>query len=481
MTGRASPRRVPRLRLGIVVSIGAILALAMCLPAFAGTISRVTVTPAPSAGPQQLAISVMAADGEPLEPKAFALANPPRLVFDLPGACLADNVPASLPTTVPGIKQVRLGQFSAEPPVARVVVDLADDAIPRYEMRPGDKAGETLIVFGSAGPRALPTPVVRREGDCVLLRLAGVAALTRSVGLLDKPYRIYVDLKNATTRWYEAESREAPLAAIRMGPQEPKDGQPVARIVLELREKQAHSMFADGTDLVIAVGPQPWALPLPAYAPGGRLKGKVIVVDPGHGGNDIGAPATFGSPPGEPYEKDITLDIGRRLTALLKAEGASVTMTRSDDTFVPLQDRAAVANKLKADAFISIHCNSCELPDTLSGTMVFYDHPHSAEFAALVQGELTASLGTADKGVRNANFAVIRRTSGPGILVETAFINHQDDRARLQHPNFQERTARAITQGLIDYLRTTGVHAATLDQPRRSGVHAATPKKELSE
>jgi N-acetylmuramoyl-L-alanine amidase len=128
-------------------------------------------------------------------------------------------------------------------------------------------------------------------------------------------------------------------------------------------------------------------------------------------------------------------------------------MTRSDDTFIPLQERAAIANRLKADAFISIHCNSCEAPDTLCGTSVYYDHPHSERFAELVQGELIASLGTADKGVRNANFAVIRRTKGPGVLVETAFINHQDDRAGLQHPKFRERTARAIVQGLVEYLK----------------------------
>jgi N-acetylmuramoyl-L-alanine amidase len=176
-------------------------------------------------------------------------------------------------------------------------------------------------------------------------------------------------------------------------------------------------------------------------------------VDPGHGGKDIGAPASFGSRPGEPYEKNINLDIAQRLAALLKAEGASVTMTREDDTYVALQERAATANRLEADALVSIHCNSCETPNSLSGTSVYYDHPHSARFAALVQGELIAALGTVDKGVRNANFAVIRRTKGPGILVETAFINNDDDRERLQHPNFRERTARAIVQGLVEYLK----------------------------
>jgi N-acetylmuramoyl-L-alanine amidase len=338
--------------------------------------------------------------------------------------------------------------------VARLVFDLSDEANPRYEVRGGDKPGETLIVLGAAEPRALPTPMVRREGDCLLLRVAGAGELKRSVGVLNSPHRVYADLEGATTQWYEAQSAAAPLAAIRMGQQEPKDGRPVARIVLELRQKQAHAVFADSGDLVIAVGPHSWALPLPKYAAAGRLKGRTLVVDPGHGGDDIGAPAGSGSPPSEPYEKNVTLTIARRLAALLKAEGASVTMTREDDTFVSLPERAAIANRLKADALVSIHCNSCERPNTLCGTSVYYDHPHSAQFAALVQSELIAALGTADKGVRNANFAVIRRTTGPGVLVETAFINHDEDRQRLLDPNSQERTARAITQGLIEYLET---------------------------
>jgi N-acetylmuramoyl-L-alanine amidase len=139
-------------------------------------------------------------------------------------------------------------------------------------------------------------------------------------------------------------------------------------------------------------------------------------------------------------------------------------MTREDDTFVALQERAAIANKLNADALVSIHCNSCETPNALCGTSVYYDHPHSAQLAALVQSELVAALGTADKGVRNANFAVIRRTTGPGVLVETAFINHDEDRQRLLNPNAQERAARAMLQGLIEYLG-----------------NVAAPKKEAAE
>jgi N-acetylmuramoyl-L-alanine amidase len=449
MSGRALLSRAPLSRRRIVVTISAVLALAASLPAWSGTVSRVTVTP----GAQHLTVSLLA-DGGPLEVKGFTLTNPPRLVFDLPGARLGPDLPDSVPLSFRGAKLLRLGQFSTQPDVARIVVDLTgeNDEL-RWETTRGTQPGETILVLGKAGPVALGRPLVKQEADSVLVRLAGAGGLKRSVGVLDEPYRIYTDLANAAAEWYKTDCDQAPLSAIRMGQQEPKDGEPVARLVVELRRKQAYCVFADGADLVIAVGPQPWALPLPAYVGSGSLKGKTIVVDPGHGGKDIGAPASFGSRPGEPYEKNINLDIAQRLAALLKAEGASVTMTREDDTYVALQERAATANRLEADALVSIHCNSCETPNSLSGTSVYYDHPHSARFAALVQGELIAALGTVDKGVRNANFAVIRRTKGPGILVETAFINNDDDRERLQHPNFRERTARAIVQGLVEYLK----------------------------
>ncbi len=461
---------------GRFVLMGGMIALAFCAPAFAGTITRITV-----AGKQhQAAITVITSGGESLQVKGFTLTNPPRIVFDLPAA-LAKGAPAivgqeqAFALRGGPIKQVRLGQFSTAPDIARIVVDLSVDSKQsdlKWEAKKGPHPGETVLVVRWGGAVTLAQPIVKREADCVLVRVQGAGALKREVGALDKPYRIYVDIEGAAAKRCDAGFEQAPLHAVRLGPQPEQDGQSVARVVVELTKKQAYNVFAEGPDLVIAVGPHEWGLPLPAYAATGRLKGKTVVVDAGHGGNDIGAPAAFGAPPGEPYEKGITLDIAQRLTKVLKAEGASVTMTRSDDTFVPLQERAAVANKLKADAFISIHCNSCEDPNTLCGTSVYYDHPHSERFAELVQGDLIAALATVDKGVRNANFAVIRRTTGPGILVETAFINHQDDRALLVNANAQERMARAIVQGLAEYLRRSDPPAC----PERSRRVATSSK-----
>ncbi len=407
-------------------------------------------------GDHETLVAVCTSEQQPLGIKSFVLAEPPRLVFDLLGAELGPELPDSLPIAAPAFEQIRLGQFSSDPPIARVVAELAGEVpTPAYAVAAGSEPGETLIVLPNAEPVVLDPPTIETVEGAVLVRIAGAGHLRHSVGALAEPPRVYADLTDAVI---EEGCRQAydegSVREIRLGQQPAESTHPVARVVVELHEEgQAHTMFREGRDLVLALASEAWALPLPAYSGAERLKGKRIVLDPGHGGDDIGAPATFGRRDTSkgPYEKDIVMDLAQRLARLLKAEEAAVTLTRDDDSDPSLEARAAVANRRKAHALISLHCNSCDRPNTLHGTSVYYDHQHSAKFAALVQEELIAALGTEDKGVRNANFAVIRRAKVPGVLVETAFINHAGDRARLAHPNFRERAARAVMRGLIRF------------------------------
>ena len=430
----------------------AVLFTAICYgPAVAATATRVEVRPDTS----KLVIAIVSAGPQAPDFESLMLKDPPRLVFDVPDATLTPDQPVVIPASAGDIRQIRVAQF--QPDMLRIVVDLGGEDIPQWEKMRGKAANETCISFRIHRlPLTLERPSVKMLDDGAAVRIPGAGALPRRVGTLSNPPRVYVDISGALLA--EAFSRqtfdEGPVREIRTAPQGTASD-PIARVVVELTAKLGHSVYCDGSDLVIAVGGRQWALPPGQYRPSGRLKGKCIVVDPGHGGHDVGAPAKSGSPPEGPFEKDIVLDIGARLARLAESEGASVTMTRSDDTFIKLPDRAAVANKPRADTFVSIHCNSCATPDTLCGTSVYYDHPNSIELAKLVQEEMISACATEDKGIRNANFAVIRRTLGPGILVETAFINNQDDREKLTNPNFRERTARAILQGVIRFLSQT--------------------------
>jgi N-acetylmuramoyl-L-alanine amidase len=417
-------------------------------------IQRVEARP----GGQEVTVVIAAPGGEPLAFRCFTLDAPPRLVIDLPDVRLDAEHPKCLPVGAAGVSQIRLGQFQIDPDIVRLVCDLCEgEQAPRWRKAPGEQPEETLIVLSHGGPPELQLPGIESAGDIVLLRFAAVGELPRQVGELGDPPRVYVDVAGATAEETLAKDfPEGPIRQIRMSQQPSPPDCPVSRAVVELREAQPYTLHSDGSDLVIAIGPRSWALPMSDYQPQERLKGKRIVVDPGHGGPDIGAPATYGPPHQPPFEKDLNLDIGLRLAKLLESEGAHVTLTREDDTYITLAERAATANRLRADAFISIHCNSCRVPGSLHGTSVYYDHAHSLVLADLVQRELVASLDTEDKGVRNANFAVIRRTQVPGILVETAFINHEGDRERLEQPNFRERAARAIVRGLCRFFEESG-------------------------
>ncbi|MBN1459444.1 MAG: N-acetylmuramoyl-L-alanine amidase [Armatimonadetes bacterium] len=450
MSGSEASRRGQLPRRGVSVFVGLCVAMCLTTPAWAtATITHIDVRPEA----HQTVIAFSTDQEGAAEIKGFTLSEPPRLVFDLPGAELDPELPAVVELNTASIARIRFGQFSAEPFIARAVVDLSEDAPElAWEVVEGED-GTTLVVLPEVGLPVIGFPAVEQEEGTLLVRMPGAGKLEHSLGEVEDPPRLYIDLRNAVVKEHsERQYQQGALQRLRLGQQPPCGETAVARLVLELTEPQAHSDFAEGDDLIIALGARAWALPLGEYQPADRLKGRTIVVDPGHGGEDIGAPAIFGPPPRGPYEKDIVLDIAHRLAALLRAEGADVRMTRTDDTYVSLRERAALANRVKADALISIHCNSCDTPNTLHGTSVYYDHQHSEGFAQMVQQELMASLGTLDKGVRNANFAVIRHTSGPGILVETAYINHEGDRQRLVHPNFRERAARGMLRGLMRFL-----------------------------
>ncbi|MDX2064794.1 MAG: N-acetylmuramoyl-L-alanine amidase [Fimbriimonadaceae bacterium] len=185
----------------------------------------------------------------------------------------------------------------------------------------------------------------------------------------------------------------------------------------------------------------------------GKVDGKLIVVDPGHGGHDSGARA------GTAYEKNLALTISRALAKELEASGARVMMTRDDDRFIPLTERAELANSNRADLFISVHINSSPGGKT-SGSITFFHGPSATKelLARCIQAELAKidgipSIGTwSDKRIYQSGFAVLRHSKMPGVLLELGFINHPRDRARMLKPDYPAAVAKAVTQGIKVFL-----------------------------
>ncbi|MDT3700169.1 MAG: N-acetylmuramoyl-L-alanine amidase [Thermincola sp.] len=219
----------------------------------------------------------------------------------------------------------------------------------------------------------------------------------------------------------------------------------VVRVVLDLNKAVAYKA---------QVGDDGKTLTLTLSEP--SIKDKVIVVDAGHGGYDPGAIGVTGL-----HEKDFNLYVALKLRDKLTAMGATVIMTRSDDAFISLSTRAAVANQVYADIFVSIHANSSN-SSSKKGTSTYFYTPTSnpgfytkleqrSKLAASVQDRLVAQLGTVNAGILQANFAVLRETQMPSILVESAFLSNSGDEALLKSNEFREKEAQAIADGLMDY------------------------------
>jgi len=215
-----------------------------------------------------------------------------------------------------------------------------------------------------------------------------------------------------------------------------------------------------------------------------------IVIDPGHGGHDTG---TIG--PNGLQEKDLVLDVGRRLGKLLETRlGADVVYTRQDDTFIPLETRTAIANQEQADLFVSIHANSSRDPDARGVETYYLNFTSSAEalevaarenavsdksihelqdlvkkialkekieesreFASDVQHSLHTGLsakspGLRDRGVKKAPFIVLIGANMPSILAEVSFVSNPTDERKLETAEYRQRIAESLYRGVSKYV-----------------------------
>jgi N-acetylmuramoyl-L-alanine amidase len=179
------------------------------------------------------------------------------------------------------------------------------------------------------------------------------------------------------------------------------------------------------------------------------LKGLTITVDPGH--PPVGATGPTGL-----WEPEATLPIGFKTQELLQAKGVTVIMTRTTPDPVDLNLRPAMARRADAHAFVSIHLNA--VPDGTNpfraqGTATYHYYPHSGPLAETIQRAAVQHMSLPDNGVKRENFAVVRGTWMPSVLVEGAFIILPDQEAALRTPEYQQRYAQSIVDGLEAYFR----------------------------
>lgn len=183
-----------------------------------------------------------------------------------------------------------------------------------------------------------------------------------------------------------------------------------------------------------------------------KLKGKTVVVDAGHGGEANGAIGPLGT-----LEKDITLRWATILAQELKRKGAHVVMTRVADVNVGLHERVAIGRKQQADFFVSLHANA--LPDGTNpfmkhGTGTYYYQSLSRPAAEILHQQMLKVSGLPNDGLYDANFAVVRPTSFPAVLLEAAYVMYPPEEELLRSDTYLRKLAKGVVRGLTEYFRT---------------------------
>lgn len=193
----------------------------------------------------------------------------------------------------------------------------------------------------------------------------------------------------------------------------------------------------------------------------------LVVLDPGHGGQDSGATC------GPIYEKDLTLDVAQRVDRLLQAQGLATLMTRVGDSYVSLQDRAAVTNRARDCIFVSIHFN--ESKKTASGVetyfaeqqappaprlvswIPFFQGPASESptlasqtLAGFIQEAMIARTKAPNRGIKAEQLFVLDHVSVPAVLVEAGFLN-KEEIAKVESTDYRDQMAAAISEGILRY------------------------------
>lgn len=180
-----------------------------------------------------------------------------------------------------------------------------------------------------------------------------------------------------------------------------------------------------------------------------------IMVDPSHGGYDPGA-----SGPSGLQEKEVNLAVAQRVARLLTQIGQDVRLTRNGDEVSwpadqqqDLLARVQMSNNWPADYFISIHCNAFEEPSARGTETYCYQFGTPGEkLAKAIQTELIKATGLVNRGVKTANFYVLRETRMPAVLIELAFITNPQEEQLLGDPGFQDLCARSIATGVAAFL-----------------------------
>jgi N-acetylmuramoyl-L-alanine amidase len=222
----------------------------------------------------------------------------------------------------------------------------------------------------------------------------------------------------------------------------------------------------------VFIAPDPEPVQQPVFFPSSPVEAPtVVVIDPGHGGNDEGARR------GLLKEKDIALDVAQRVARILKQCNVPTWLTREEDVFVSLPERTAIANQFDKSVFISIHCNDSRSRGGANGVETYYadqkvlpgyawtwvglfNPPLSTSadngetLASYIQAALIMRINVANRGIKSRNLYVVRNVYNPAVLVEVGFLSNSLEAQSLANADYREKLAAGIAEGALTYYKT---------------------------
>jgi N-acetylmuramoyl-L-alanine amidase len=415
--------------------------------------------------------------------KSQRIENPDRIFFDLDAQLSRRLIGKTLDVDDDLLKKIRVAQFqpkharivleigehsdfsvSVETNPSRLIIDIKDSQIQTQGLQNKDVQSSTnlLGVGKHASAEAQPSKTLEPS----VPQAAGLP--TKRIVEADDNDPSTVAKISPPTSLVPKSAKSSPFSS------SSRSGALDHRKARDLDIREAQPTASGDRSLIRALG----------------LKIGKIVIDPGHGGHDTG---TIG--PNSLEEKDLVLDVSRRLGKLLESRlGAQVVYTRKDDTFIPLETRTAIANQEQADLFVSVHANSShdpaargvetyylnfssspdalevaarenavsetsihELQDLVKQIALKEKIEESREFASDVQQELHSGLsarnpGLRDRGVKKAPFIVLIGANMPSILAEISFVSNPGDERRLETAAYRQKIAESLYRGISKYV-----------------------------
>lgn len=417
-----------------------------------------------------------------------------NITFDIQGATLSRSLssPESRVNRY-GVSRILLSQVDTSPSVVRVTMNVTKES-PDWQASVSGFGGIVLLPQGTtagsiespalAGNQPSPfnpptrtvptTPTTRRDGEVATIQsveLSGTQLFIRadrSVKFTGKwdgsagAYRITIPSATLAERvkgpTLDAKTMVRRVRLVQQDPRtvvilvQPGDGVQIGELN-QLTDQLLALQLQRGR--FSSVLPRPETIPVPApetnnppeFSPRPRNGRLVVVVDAGHGGKDPGAIGVGGL-----KEVDVILPIARQVEALLERQGVQVLMTRKDDYFVDLQPRVTMAERANADLFVSIHANSIGGRPDVQGVETYY-YSSGGRLARSIHNSILQATDAKDRGVRQARFYVLRKSSMPSVLVEVGFVTNRQEAAKLASPDYQSQMAQAIARGILQYIQ----------------------------